>query len=111
MSIRKKQISDSSHRLKDQMFDPSYRRISVAGVPVFNIPKSENKYRSFLEWWFQVGRKSPEDSQGWSTLSGPGVMRDRVEAISAEDWGALTAAEQDLIRDWAENLPVGLFYD
>ena len=97
--------------LEKQMFDPPYRRISIAGTPIFEIPNSEKKYRNFLEWWFQVGRHRPEDSQGWSTLSGPGVMRDRVEAISAEEWNELPAAEQNLIRQWAKRLPIDLLYD
>lgn len=93
------------------MFDLKYHRLAVAGTPILKVPKSEKTYRNFLHWWFEVGRQRPGDPQGWSTLSGPGVMRDRVEAISAKEWNALPVAEQNLIRDWAESLPVELFYD
>jgi hypothetical protein len=94
-----------------QMFDPPYEQIAVAGVPILDIPESEKKYGNFLEWWFDVGRLKPDDPQGWSTLSGPWVMRGRAEAISAEDWDALPNSEQELIRSWAENLPIDMFYD
>src|SRR5215469_9611913 len=73
-----------------QMFDPPYPgRIAVAGTPINMIPRSDKKYRNFLEWWRQVGRLKPDDPQGWSKISGPWVMRGRVEAISAEEWEAL----------------------
>lgn len=29
--------------LEKQMFDPPYRRISIAGTPIFEIPNSEKK--------------------------------------------------------------------
>jgi hypothetical protein len=94
-----------------QMFDPPYCRIAVAGRPICMIPESEKKYRNFLEWWFDVGRLKPDDPQGWSTVSGPWVMRDREEAISAEEWAGLPESEQELIRSWARCLPIGMFYD
>jgi hypothetical protein len=37
-------------------------------------------------------------------------MKDRVKAISAEEWDALPQIEQELIQSWTEHLPV-LFYD
>ena len=61
-----------------QMFDPPYRRIAVAGRPISMIPDSEQKYRNFLDWWFTVGRLKPDDPQGWSSISGPWVMRGRL---------------------------------
>jgi hypothetical protein len=95
-----------------QMFDPPYRRpIAVAGRPISLIPDSEQKYRNFVDWWFTVGRLKPDDPQGWSSISGPWVMRGRVEAISEEEWSALPEAEQSLIRSWAAHLPIGCFYD
>lgn len=94
-----------------QMFDPPYRHIAVAGRPISMIPDSEKKYRNFLEWWFAVGRLKPDDPQDWSSISGPWVMRDREEAISAEEWAGLPESEQRLIRSWAECLPIGCFYD
>lgn len=93
------------------MFDPPYGRIAIAGTPILRIPKSEKTYRNFLQWWFEAGRQKPNDPQGWSTLSGPWVMKNRVEAIPAEEWKALPASEQDLIQAWAECLPIDLFYD
>lgn len=94
-----------------QMFDPPYRRIAVAGRPISRIPDSEKKYRNFLGWWFEVGRLKPDDPQGWTSISGRWVMRDREEAISAEEWAGLPESEQRLIRSWAERLPIGCFYD
>lgn len=94
-----------------QMFDPPYKHIAVAGHPICFIPNSEVKYRSFLDWWFQVGRKTPCDPQGWSTISGRWVMEGRTEAIPAQDWNALPDCERELITAWAQNLPVGVFYD
>jgi hypothetical protein len=93
------------------MFDPPYRHISVVGTPILKIPDAEKKYKCFLDWWVEVGRLKPEDPQGWSTLSGPGVMRDRVEAIPPAEWSALPSSERDLIRAWADCLPVDLLYD
>lgn len=99
----------------EQMFDPPYKgSISVAGVPILGgifLPKSETKYRNFLDWWMKVGTLKPTDPQGWATLSGPWVMFRRVEAISREDWNALPRPERALILAWAHSLPVGLFYD
>jgi hypothetical protein len=95
-----------------QMFDPPYRKpIAVAGTPISMIPASEQKYRNFLDWWFTVGRLKPDDPQGWSSISGPWVMRGRVDAISDEEWNALPDSERSLIRSWAARLPIGCFYD
>ena len=94
-----------------QMFDPPYERIAVAGRPIAFIPDSDIKYRSFLDWWFKVGRKAPHDPLGWSTISGPWVMEGRTEAIPRDEWDALPEAERKLITAWAHNLPVGMFYD
>jgi hypothetical protein len=97
---------------KSQMFDPPYyRSIAVAGRPISMIPDSETKHKNFLDWWFKVGRLKPDDPQDWSSISGPWVMRDRDEAISAEEWAGLPESEQRLIRSWAERLPLGIFYD
>lgn len=96
------------------MFDPPYKgRISIAGVPIvtFSIPRSETKYKDFLDWWLKVGRLKPNDPQGWSTLSGPGCASGNMEAISAKDWEALPDSERARIRAWAINLPCGMFYD
>lgn len=95
-----------------QMFDPPYRSpITVVGTPINTIPDSDKKFRNFLEWWLEVGRLKPDDPQDWSTISGPWVMRGRVEAISTEEWEALPQSEQELIRSWAQRLPIGCFYD
>ena len=95
-----------------QMFDPPYcTPIAVAGRPISTVPDSEQKYRNFLDWWFRVGRLKPDDPQGWSSISGPRVMSNRVEAISGEEWNALSESEQSLIRSWANRLPIGCFYD
>ncbi len=85
--------------------------ISIAGTPICFIPSSTKKYRNFLEWWFSVGRLHPEDPQGFGTLSGPWVMKGRVEAISPEEWSALPEEERQLISNWAFNLPIEMFYD
>lgn len=103
------------HCLSEQMFDPPYKgAIAIAGVPVCSgifIPRSQTKYRNFLDWWNRVGRFNPADSQGWDTISGPYVMWKRAEAISREDWNALSRLERALIVVWAHNLPIGMFYD
>jgi hypothetical protein len=95
-----------------QMFDPPITgRTMIAGCPVLNIPNSEKKYPNFLAWWASVGRLKPRDAQGWSTLSGPGVMRDRVEIINPVDWVALPAEERELITTWARTWPIDMFFD
>jgi hypothetical protein len=75
------------------------------------IPASARNYPDFLTWWNEVGRLSPGESQGWSTISGPGVMRGTTEIIAPEAWNSLPAAERDLIKAWAGNLPWDVLYD
>lgn len=95
-----------------QMFDPPItERTMIVGCPVLTIPDSEIKYPNFLTWWTAVGRLTPTDAQGWSTLSGPGVMKDRVEMINPDDWAALPKQERELIREWTETWDIGLFFD
>jgi hypothetical protein len=94
-----------------QMFDPPITKpVAVAGRPVCMIPDSETKYPSFLAWWMEVGRLNPTDPQGWGSISGPWVMRGRVEVIPPEDWEALPETERTLIRAWARTMPLS-FYD
>ena len=72
------------------MFNPPLRGwIKIAGMPVLFIPDSDKKYSGFLAWWFETGRLKPTDPQGWSSLSGPGVMWNRVEAIDPGEWANL----------------------
>ena len=78
---------------------------------MLSIPNSEKKYPNFVAWWASVGRLKPGDPQGWSTLSGPGVMRDRVEIINPVDWAALPEEERGLITTCARTWPIGMFYD
>jgi hypothetical protein len=105
------ELLDGWHR--EQIFDPPYSHFSIAGVPIceLNIPRGRKKYRSFLAWWFAVGRLHPEDPQDFGTLSGPWVMDGRVEAISPEEWSKLPEHERQLIVDWARQLPIVMFYD
>lgn len=95
-----------------QMFDPPIAgRTMIAGCPVLRIPNSEKKYPNFLAWWNAVGRLKPREAQGWSTLSGPGVMWDRVEIINPSDWAALPEEERELIASWVRTWPIGMFFD
>jgi hypothetical protein len=99
-------------QLSEELFDPPIRgRVCVAGRPVLEIPASEKKYPDFLTWWREVGRLNPTDPQGWSTLSGPGVMWGRKEIIPESEWLALDESERELIREWTEHFRLGLFYD
>ena len=86
-------------------------RMAVAGRPISLMAVSAVDYPDFLSWWMDVGRLTPLDSGGWSSISGPGVMRDRVEAIPAEQWDRLPASERDLIRHWAATIRSVIFYD
>ncbi len=100
------------HRRASQMFDPPFSgSIAVAGRPVLRIPNSDKKYPSFLAWWMEVGRLKPRDPQGWRTLSEPGVMRNRTEAIEPETWAKLPEEEQKLIGRWPQTWPIGIFFD
>jgi hypothetical protein len=45
---------------KRGMFDPPLPGSLIAGRPLCGVPDSDVKYKSFLEWWFAVGRKAPE---------------------------------------------------
>ena len=97
---------------KKLMFDPPLPGSLIAGRPLCRVPDSDVKYKSFLEWWFAVGSKAPKlTTEGWATVSGPHATRDRIEAIPAEDWDKLSESEREEIREWAESLPTGLFYD
>jgi hypothetical protein len=98
--------------LARQMFDPPISEPAmVAGRPVFRIPDSGKKYPNFLTWWREVGREKPTDPQGWSTLSGPGVMQGRVELIRSADWSALGENERVLIQEWTKTFDIGMLYD
>jgi hypothetical protein len=83
----------------------------IAGVPIWIIPDSARKYPDFLTWWNDVGRLNPQDPQGWSSLSGPGVMWSRSEMIAPHLWDALPAKERELIEAWAQTIPCGLLFD
>ena len=99
-------------RLKRQMFDPpAGERVSVAGRPVLRIPDSEEKFPDFMTWWREVGRLRPDEPQGWSTLSGPWVMRNRSPLIPANEWEALPDDERALLQRWTLTFPIGMFYD
>jgi hypothetical protein len=121
-SIREQQTPDEQvrkilkeireERLTMQMFDPPITgRSMVTGCPVLSIPNSEEKYPNLLAWWTSVGRLKPRDPQGWSTLSGPGVMNGRVEIIDPVDWAALPTMERELITSWARTWPCEMFFD
>jgi hypothetical protein len=98
--------------LATQMFDPPITgRTMIVGCPVLRIPNSEKKYPNFLDWWASVGRLNPRDAQGWSTLSGPGVMKDRTEIINPDEWAALPEEERVLITSWVRTWPIGMFFD
>ena len=99
-------------KLVPRLSDPAYvGRIKVAGYPICFVPDSARNYPNFLAWWSEKGRLNPNEPQGWSTISGPWVMRGRVEAIGQEDWEALPHEEREMIEAWASALPIGLFYD
>ena len=103
---------DAQAELEIQMFDPPITgKTMIAGCPVLRIPNSEKQYPNFLSWWASVGRLNPRDAQGWSTLSGPGVMKDRVEIINPVDWAALPEMERELITTWVRTWPIGMFFD
>lgn len=97
---------------KREMFDPTLPGSLIAGRALCRVPDSDVKYKSFLEWWFAVGRKAPElTTEGWATVSGPHATRDKAEVIPAEDWERLPESEREAIRSWAERIPTGMFYD
>jgi hypothetical protein len=83
----------------------------IAGVPIARIPDSVRKYPDFLTWWNEVGCLRPKDSQGWSTLYGPGVRWSRSEMIAPDLWDALPAEEKETIEAWAHSLPDGGMLD
>jgi hypothetical protein len=83
----------------------------IAGVPVLWVPDKVREYPDFLTWWMKMGRLNPTDPQGWSSLSGPGVMWGRSEIIHPEVWSTLPLEERELITAWAKTLGVGMFYD
>lgn len=83
----------------------------IAGVPIALIPKSVLGYANFVTWWNEVGRQNPTDPQGWSSISGPGVMWSRSEMIAPEVWESMPTAERQLIEAWAQTIPVGILYD
>lgn len=87
------------------------QRYTIIGIPIVRIPSAVRCYPDFLTWWHQAGRLTPLDHKGWSTISGPGVMRNKTELISSEVWESLPESEKELIRQWAETLPLGVLYD
>jgi hypothetical protein len=59
----------------------------------------------------EVGRLTPTTPQGWSTLSGPGVVWNRTEPIDFGEWAALPEDERALIKKWVQTRPIGMLYD
>ena len=98
--------------LERQMFDPPFRRVSIAGRPLSLIPDSDIKYKSFMEWWFAVGQKDHRVTTiGWAVVCGPNVMKGRTEMIPKEDWESLPESEREAIRIWAAAIRECMFYD
>ncbi|GGA68981.1 hypothetical protein GCM10011507_20560 [Edaphobacter acidisoli] len=98
--------------LAQQMFDPPLGYGLIAGRPLCLIPDSDIKYKSFLEWWFAVGRKDPRTTrEGWGIVSGPHAKRGRSEIIPKEDWESLPENEREAIRAWATGIETAMFYD
>ena len=98
--------------LARQMFEPPLRYGLIAGRPLCVIPDSDIKYKSFLEWWFAVGRKDTRTTrEGWSIMSGPHATTGRSEIIPKEDWESLPEGEREAIRGWANGIEIGMFYD
>jgi hypothetical protein len=83
----------------------------ICGVPVLRIPDAVRKYPNFLSWWREVGRLNPRDPQGWSSMSGPGVMLSRSEMIAPETWNSLPEEERQLIKRWAKTIPLRIMFD
>jgi len=95
-----------------QMFDPPLPGSLIVGRPLCRVPDSDVKYKSFLEWWFAVGRKAPSlTTEDWGTVSGPNATRGRTEVIPKEDWEKLPESEREAIKRWADDIPNALFYD
>ena len=87
------------------------QRPMLRGVPVAWVPSSAGDYPDFAAWWQQAGRNNPRDAQGWSRISGPGVVRDRTELIPDAAWESLPASERALLEGWIQRLPLGVLYD
>lgn len=83
----------------------------IVGRPLFSIPDEVLRYPDFLTWWNDVGRLRPNESHGWITISGPGVMWGRTEMIPTEAWDSVPESEKELIRQWVQNLRNGILYD
>lgn len=83
----------------------------IARVPVCCIPERVRKYPNFLSWWRAVGRLNLQNHDGWSSISGPHVMRGRKEIIAPHDWESLSEEDRAVIREWAEDIPTRIFYD
>ncbi len=95
-----------------EMFDPPLPGSLIAGRPLCRVPDSDVKYRSFLEWWFAVGRKATNlTTEDWGTVSGPNAARGCTEVIPKEDWEKLPESEREAIRRWAYDIPTVLFFD
>lgn len=95
-----------------EMFDPPLEGSLIAGRPLCMVPDSDIKYRSFLEWWFAVGRKAPSvTTEGWGIVSGPYATRGRTDVIPKEDWEKLPESEREAIRRWADGIRTAMFYD
>jgi hypothetical protein len=86
-------------------------KVMIAGVPIARMPNSVREFPDFLTWWNTVGRLNRSDYNGWSSISGPGVMRNRTEMVPPQVWDALPLAERELITKWAEDMPIRIFYD
>jgi hypothetical protein len=97
---------------KKGMFDPPLPESLIADRPLCHVPDSDVKYKSFLEWWFAVGRKAPELTiEGWGTVSGPYTTKGRADVIPKDDWEKLPESEREAIRSWANSIRTSMFYD
>gem|GEM_PF-6108693 len=95
-----------------RMFDPPLEGSLIAGQPICRVPDSDIKYRSFLEWWFAVGRKAPDVTvEGWGVVSGPYATEGRKDVIPKDDWEKLPESEREAIRSWANRIEISMFYD
>ena len=87
------------------------KRPMLRGRCIAWVPNAAGDFASFLDWWKRLGRRHTSDPQGWTLISGPGVVRNRAELIPDEAWNALPAAERKLIEAWLEQLDFGVLFD